>query len=319
MPIYDEPPPPASAIKVSPSAALELFWISFRCQGSPGMPALRAAPGSASGLARRTRVFWSEGDEGFPELIVIASRREMLAGESLDAFLADLPDTALRSDDLVLESETAATRRLIIDRLDRLAEDRKLRRRYLALLRELWDSVRADWELNGLPAVRAAALAAERRLAAGERPADLAPRVSEPSLALLDRPGRAALLICPGYFAGRCVWDLPGTLLLGFGTDAGGELTDLRARAQVLAQQLKAIADPTRLTIVMRLARGPATITGLARDLAISQPAVSMHFKVLRGAGIVVGQRDGNRTAYRIDSDRVSAMLQELAQVMPRP
>jgi len=312
MPIYDEPSSPASSVLVSPSAALELFWITFRCEGLPDRP----TPLAGSRLARRTQEFWSDGDPGFPELIVIANRRDMLAGEDLDAFLADLPVAALRTDDLVLESETAQTRRVIVDRLDHLAADTRLRRRYLALLRELWESVRTEWEKEGLPTVRAAALVAERRLAAGERPGDLAPRVSEPSLALLDRPRGASLLVCPGYFAGRCVWDLPGTLLLGFGTDSRGELANLRARAEVLAQRLKAIADPTRLAIMMRLGQGPATITELARGLSISQPAVSMHFKVLRGAGMVLGQRDGNRTAYSVDAERVSTLLEEMAQVL---
>jgi len=316
MPIYDDRVPSAAAPRVSPSAALELFWITFRCEdgGSPNrQPIFDLADQRTAQLARRTQNFWAEGDEGFPEVIVIANRRRLLAGESLDEFLADLPLTALRTDHLTLASETPETRAMIIGRLDRLAADRALRRRYLALLRDLWKSVRADWEANGLPAVRQAAEIAERRLAAGEHPADLAPKVSEPLLALLRQPGRAEMLVCPGYFTGRCVWELPGTLLLGFAADAGGELAELRARAEGIAQRLKALSDPTRLAILLRVGRGAASITDVTREFGISQPAVSMHFRVLREAELVLGERHGSRTLYRVDAGRATALIDDLA------
>jgi len=319
MPIYDEPPSPSPLPRASPSAALELFWITYRCEGggSPDRQPLFDPAGDPSGrLARRTQGFWEEGDEGFPEVIVIANRRGLLAGESLDEFLAELPLAALRTDDLTLESETAATREMILKRLQRLAADRGLRRRYLALLRDLWESVRAEWEGRGLPAVRLAVEAAERRLRAGEHPADLAPRVSEPSLALLRRPGGAELLVCPGYFTGRCVWELPGTLLLGFAADATGELAALRARAETIALRLKALSDPTRLAILLRAVREQVSITDIAREFGISQPAVSMHFRVLRDAELVLGDRAGSRTLYRVDTGSAIALVGELSAAL---
>ena len=316
MPIYNESVPSAPVSLVSASAANELFWITYRCEGgqSPNrQPLFRPADQRTAKLARRTQEFWEEGDEGFPEVIVIAARRGLLAGESLDEFLADLPLTALRTDDLTLKLETPMTRAMIIGRLERLAADRALRRRYLALLRDLWESVRPDWEANGLPAVRQAAEMVQRRLAAGEHPADLAPKLSEPSLALLRRTDRAEILVCPGYFTGRSVWELPGTLLLGIPADTGGELAELRARAETIAPRLKVLSDPTRLTILLRLGRGAATITDITREFGISQPAVSMHFRLLREAELVVGDRQGSRTMYRMDAHRVTEMIDELA------
>jgi DNA-binding transcriptional ArsR family regulator len=316
MPIYDETVSSAPASQVSPSAANELFWITYQCEGgqSPNrQPLFHPADQRTAKLARRTQEFWEEGDEGFPEVIVIAARRGLLAGESLKEFLADLPRSALRTDDLTLALETPATRAMIIGRLERLAADTGLRRRYLALLRDLWESVRPDWEANGLPAVRQAVEMAERRLAAGEHPADLAPKLSEQSLALLRRTGRAEILVCPGYFTGRSLWELPGTLLLGIPADTAGELAVLRARADTIAPRLKALSDPTRLTILLRLVRGAATITDITREFGISQPAVSMHFRVLREAELVVGDRNGSRTMYRVDARRAADLIDELA------
>ena len=48
-----------------------------------------------------------------------------------------------------------------------------------------------------------------------------------------------------------------------------------------------ALADPTRRSILTRLAKGPAPVGELAAPLAISQPAVSRHLKVLERAGLI--------------------------------
>ena len=62
-----------------------------------------------------------------------------------------------------------------------------------------------------------------------------------------------------------------------------------------------ALGDPTRLAIVERLAEGPLAVGDLAEGLPISRPAVSQHLKVLKAAGLVTDQADGNRRIYRVD------------------
>jgi DNA-binding transcriptional ArsR family regulator len=317
MPIYDDPTPPDGVVhRVAPSAALELFWVTIRCEGGGfhnQHPLFEAGDRRTAALAQRTQEFWGEGDEGFPELIVMASRRGLLLGESLDEFLSEIPLSALSTEGLDLVSETDETRAVIIERLERLRRDGGLRRRYLALLRELWRAVRSEWETVGLPEVRRACSVAERRLASGEAPDDLAPKVSEPSLRLLRERRRGEIDVCPGYFSGRCVWDLPGGLLLGIPAGGGGELAEIRNRAEGMAQRLKALADPTRLAIMMRLGRGSASITDITREFGISQPAVSVHFRVLRDADLVSGVRAGTRTLYNLDERRASDLLEELS------
>ena len=54
-----------------------------------------------------------------------------------------------------------------------------------------------------------------------------------------------------------------------------------------------ALADPTRRTILARLAEGEATVGELAEPLPMSGPAVSKHLKVLEGAGLITRHRDG--------------------------
>ena len=319
MPIYDETPVTPVAARVAPSAVLELFWLTLRCDGGAAPrdhPLFDEQNGPMLTLANRTRAFWGEGAEGFPEILPIAHHRGLMLGESLDEFLSELPVSSLRTDDLTLASESAEVRAMIIHRLERLRADRTLRRRYLGLLRALWSAVRAEWEANGLAAVASGCEVARRRLESGEEPADLVPRVSEQAVNLVRHPGRTAVVICPGYFTGRCVWELPGLMLVGIPTDSGSDLDELRTRAEGLAVRVKALADPTRLAILLRVSSGPASITDITREFGISQPAVSVHFRVLRDAELVTGTRDGSRTLYRVDSHSVTDLLEKLAQAL---
>ncbi|MDJ0820486.1 MAG: metalloregulator ArsR/SmtB family transcription factor [Paracoccaceae bacterium] len=67
-----------------------------------------------------------------------------------------------------------------------------------------------------------------------------------------------------------------------------------------------ALADPTRLQIVARLAEtGEVDATELARPFAISQPAVSRHIKVLEQAGWVTRRRVGTRRPVRLNPQKV--------------
>ena len=46
----------------------------------------------------------------------------------------------------------------------------------------------------------------------------------------------------------------------------------------------------------------------LARELPVTRPAVSQHLRVLKGAGLVVDRRRGNRRIYRLDPNGLEAV-----------
>jgi DNA-binding transcriptional ArsR family regulator len=71
---------------------------------------------------------------------------------------------------------------------------------------------------------------------------------------------------------------------------------------------MTALGDPTRRAIFERLAAGPSSVGALAADMPVSRPAVSQHLKVLKEAGLVVDQQDGNRRIYSLDPDGVGAL-----------
>ena len=67
------------------------------------------------------------------------------------------------------------------------------------------------------------------------------------------------------------------------------------------AEIFKVLADPTRRAVLERLAGAEMTATELREGFAISQPAMSQHLAVLRGAGLVSERRAGRFAHYRVE------------------
>lgn len=64
---------------------------------------------------------------------------------------------------------------------------------------------------------------------------------------------------------------------------------------------LAAVCDPTRRSILGRLARGPAAVGELAAPYRISQQAVSKHLAYLERAGLVQKRRQGRVHVCTLD------------------
>jgi len=70
-----------------------------------------------------------------------------------------------------------------------------------------------------------------------------------------------------------------------------------------------ALADPTRRSILAKLARGEASVMELAEPFDMSQPAITKHLGVLERAGLITRRREGQRRPCRLEPKR----LEELA------
>ena len=79
-----------------------------------------------------------------------------------------------------------------------------------------------------------------------------------------------------------------------------------------------ALGDPTRLAIVERLSVRPRAVGELAAELPVSRPAVSLHLKVLKDAGLVQDRKDGTRRIYQLDPAGLQAMRAFLDQLWSR-
>lgn len=78
---------------------------------------------------------------------------------------------------------------------------------------------------------------------------------------------------------------------------------------------LKAISHPVRLYIVDTLSKRKVCVCSLAEELGISFAAVSKHFSVLKNAGIVYEERDGNNIYYRLKSPCIVKLLKSVSEI----
>ncbi len=66
-------------------------------------------------------------------------------------------------------------------------------------------------------------------------------------------------------------------------------------RAEALAERLKALADPTRLRMLALLAAQTEQICvcDITSQFPQNQPTISHHLRILRGAGLIAGEKRG--------------------------
>jgi DNA-binding transcriptional ArsR family regulator len=81
-----------------------------------------------------------------------------------------------------------------------------------------------------------------------------------------------------------------------------------------LDQTFRALADPSRRSIVVRLSRGPASVSELAQPLAMSLPATVQHIEVLQKSGLVRSEKIGRVRTCRLEPAPMRSVEQWIAQ-----
>ena len=80
-----------------------------------------------------------------------------------------------------------------------------------------------------------------------------------------------------------------------------------------------ALADPTRLRLLQILCRqsppGCRCVNNLCHLLGVTQPAISQHLRVLKSAGLVIGERRGFRVHYLINPEGLKRCQQVFSSV----
>lgn len=88
-----------------------------------------------------------------------------------------------------------------------------------------------------------------------------------------------------------------------------------RPEAEQLASLLKAIADPTRIQLISHINssnNAEACVCNLTEPLALTQPTVSHHLKVLSEAGLIDREKRGTWVWYSVNQER----WQQLSKLM---
>jgi ArsR family transcriptional regulator, nickel/cobalt-responsive transcriptional repressor len=97
---------------------------------------------------------------------------------------------------------------------------------------------------------------------------------------------------------------------MSHGTDSDLAFVSVET-ARSVAETMQALATPSRVRILSRLAAGPCSVGELAGDIGMEQPAVSQQLRMLRHLGLVVGERAGRQVIYALHDDHVRALLGE--------
>ena len=84
------------------------------------------------------------------------------------------------------------------------------------------------------------------------------------------------------------------------------------------ADLMKALADPTRLTMIASLwkAKAPICICDFTAGLELSQPTISHHMAKLKEVGLVDSKKDGIWVYYRLASNLAPATQKLLSQLI---
>ena len=92
-----------------------------------------------------------------------------------------------------------------------------------------------------------------------------------------------------------------------------GELAEIFRRQ---AELCKSLADPKRLMILNGLKDGPKSVSELAEIAGLKQSNASQHIGVLRRAGVIKPERQGNTVYYSLVTPKIAAACELVRQVI---
>jgi len=90
------------------------------------------------------------------------------------------------------------------------------------------------------------------------------------------------------------------------------ELSQLTAGGQAteeLAGFFRVFADATRLRILARLSLAPQNVGELARELGMTQSAVSHQLRTLKDSRLVRTRKEGKAVFYALDDEHIKTIL----------
>ena len=79
-----------------------------------------------------------------------------------------------------------------------------------------------------------------------------------------------------------------------------------------IVEQLRALGDPVRFSIVQELRSGTRCACELAQVAEVSATLLSHHLKVLRAAGLITGSRRGRWIDYTLNAAALRTLVAQL-------
>jgi DNA-binding transcriptional ArsR family regulator len=95
-------------------------------------------------------------------------------------------------------------------------------------------------------------------------------------------------------------------------SESADEYSDNRSLALIC----KALSHPARIRIVEHLKAVDRCICGeIVEILPLAQSTVSQHLKILKAAGLVLGEIEGPRTCYCLDKSKLELFKQAISKL----
>lgn len=87
------------------------------------------------------------------------------------------------------------------------------------------------------------------------------------------------------------------------------ELTKKRERViEITTKALKALAEKKRLKIIDLLSAGELCVCELTDNLGLSQPNISHHLRILKEAGLIIGNKRGKWVYYELNQEKLEQL-----------
>jgi len=329
-------------VTCAPSPVMELayaqFYLQRRLHHPKGFevpwagPLLSADPDVGSDV----EAFWAAHSLEGPgvALFVLAARYGFVYDGDPERFLRELPQLALRyardGEHLGATPSGAEDPEQLADLRRRIEvlQDEEQALALAALLRRLWAFLSEGWDQHGraavVEAVRAFDAEFQRTSAVLEAlPAHHFTRFEHLAQSIRDAAASARVAVVPLWLAasGGFGFRVDDVQYVGYGLQSEHVFERTAERVGDVARRVKALADPNRLlalALVSTFAGMRPTVGDLAQQIGVSQPTVSGHLRLLRDAGLVAVEKQGNKAYYRLEPDAVRALLHDLEETLLR-
>ncbi|MCR9143626.1 MAG: metalloregulator ArsR/SmtB family transcription factor [bacterium] len=77
----------------------------------------------------------------------------------------------------------------------------------------------------------------------------------------------------------------------------------MAAATQQLDTVFRAMADPTRIVVLERLSRGPASVSELSQGVSMALPSFMQHLRVLEDCKLVRSEKHGRVRTYELEAE----------------
>ena len=86
-----------------------------------------------------------------------------------------------------------------------------------------------------------------------------------------------------------------------------------------ISQALKAMSHPVRLQMIELLLQRRMCVRSLARHFEVSEPTISVHLKVLKNAGLIIGEKKSYYMHYRVIRENIEELSRFFSALSATP